>query len=97
MSLSLLGQLVSQAESEGVTLAEVISRTMTNGQMQDAEAEIRSEVEMARSDIEEFMSQVEVASLDSYLAMDDDQLLDVFDDLALALSDGPLAEEEPSW
>jgi len=96
MSLSLLGQLVSQAESEGVTLAEVISRTMTEQQMVEAEREIRSEVARERSDIEEFMSGVEVASLDTYLSMDDDKLLDVFENLAFALSDGPLEAAEPS-
>jgi len=96
MSLSLLEQLVSQAEREGVTLAEVISRTMTEQQMMEAEQEIGSEVARERSDIEEFMSGIEVASLDTYLAMDDDQLLDVFEDLAFAMSDDPLEAAEQS-
>ena len=97
MSLSLLGQLVSQAEGEGVTLAEVISRTMTEQQMAAAEEEIRAEVARERSEIEGFMSGLEVASLETYLSMDDGQLSDVLEDLAFALSDDLVVEDEASW
>jgi len=96
MSLPLLGQLVSQAESEGVTLAEVISRTMTEQQMAAAEEEIRAEVARERSEIEEFLSDVKVASLETYLSMDDGQLSDVLEDLAFTLSDDLVAEDEAS-
>jgi len=97
MSLPLLEQLVSQAESEGVTLAEMISRTMTEQQMAATEEEIRAEVARERSEIEGFMSDLEVASLETYLSMDDDHLSDVFEDLAFALSDELVTEDEASW
>ncbi len=60
-------KLVSQAEDEGVTLAEMISRTLTPGQIDDLQSRLCVELVSGYNRIEGFMSEVRVPSLDEIM------------------------------
>lgn len=77
MTLSRIMELVSQAENEGITLAEMISRTMSSEQIDSAEAELAEELSHNYGNIEEFMSDVEVPSLDEIESLSEDLLTDL--------------------
>ena len=62
-----MAELASQAESEGVTLAEVIARTMTKKDMDRAQARIESQIAKNYAGISDFMSEISVPSLDEIL------------------------------
>ncbi len=94
MSLSRIEELVSQAEKEDATLAEVITRSMSEEEIASAETEIRSRISSGYREIEDFMAGVEVASLEHYLTMDEDELANMQQDLASVLSDDSVAEDE---
>lgn len=67
MAFTSMSDLVSQAENEGVTLAEVIARTMTSEEMDRAQAEIESQLAEGYPGIEDFMSEVSVPSLEEIM------------------------------
>ena len=71
MGLSKLMDLVSQAEKEGVTLASVIARSMSEEDMAVAQAELDLEMSSNRQSIADFMGGIEVPSLEEIMAMDD--------------------------
>jgi len=77
MTLSRIMELVSQAENEGITLAEMISRTMSSEQIDSAKAELSDELSHNYGNIEEFMSDVEVPSLDEIESLSEDLLTDL--------------------
>ena len=88
MGLSLLMNLVSQAEKEGVTLASVIARTMSEEDMARAQSEIAMEMGNSSSSIAHFMSGIDIPSLEEIMADDDLQT----DDLEEEASDEVLTE-----
>jgi len=58
-----LVELASQAEKEGITLAEVISRTLDPRELDLMQAELADELSENYRNIEGFMSGIEVPSL----------------------------------
>jgi hypothetical protein len=66
-----IGELVSQAEKEGVTLAEMISRTMTPSQMDELQSGLCVELASNYCTIEGFMRDVQVPGLDELLGSDE--------------------------
>ena len=68
MSLSKLVDLVGRAEEEGVTLAAMISAHLSPEELERARLELSMELSKSYSAIEDFMSDVEVPSLDDIVA-----------------------------
>ena len=66
-----VGELVSQAEKERVTLAEMISRTLTPGQMDEMQSGLCIELASNYGKIEGFMRDVKVPSLDELMGPDE--------------------------
>lgn len=66
-----VGELVSQAERERVTLAEMISRTMTLEQMDELQSGLRTELASNYGNIEGFMRDVRVPSLYELTGLDE--------------------------
>jgi len=58
-----LVELASQAEKEGITLAEVISRTLDPRELDLMQAELADELSENYRNIEGFMSGIEVPSI----------------------------------
>jgi ribosome-binding protein aMBF1 (putative translation factor) len=63
--------LASQAEKEGITLAEVISRTLDPRELDLMQAELADELSENYQYIEEFMSGVEVPSLGEMMNLEE--------------------------
>jgi ribosome-binding protein aMBF1 (putative translation factor) len=63
--------LASQAEKEGITLAEVISRTLDPRELDLMQAELADELSENYQNIEEFMSGVEVPSLGEMMNLEE--------------------------
>jgi hypothetical protein len=68
MSLSKLVELVGKAEEEGVTLAAMISTNLSPEELERARLELSMEISKSYSAIEDYMSDVEVPSLDDIVA-----------------------------
>jgi hypothetical protein len=66
-----VGELVSQAENEGVTLAEMISRTLTPKQMDEMQSGLCIELASSYRKIEGFMHDVNVPSLEELMGSDE--------------------------
>lgn len=66
-----VNELVSQAENEGITLAEMISRTMTPEQMDDMQSGLCVELASNYGKIEGFMRDVRVPSLDELVGLNE--------------------------
>jgi len=66
-----VGELVSQAEKERVTLAEIISRTMTPEQMDELQNGLRTELASNYGNIEGFMRDIKVPSLYELTGLDE--------------------------
>jgi hypothetical protein len=64
-------ELVSQAEKEGVTLAEMISRTLTPEQIDDMQSGLCNELASNYGKIERFMREVRVPSLDELMGLNE--------------------------
>jgi hypothetical protein len=71
MARATLVDLVSQAEKEGITLAEVISRSLSPKELDLMQAELADELSNNYRNIEEFMSGVEVPSLGELMNLED--------------------------
>jgi hypothetical protein len=71
MARATLVDLVSQAEKEGITLAEVISRSLSPKELDLMQAELADELSKNYRNIEEFMSGVEVPSLGELMNLED--------------------------
>jgi len=72
MSYSNMMRFVSQAEKEGVTLAEVLTRKLSARDLDEIQADLVEELSSNYRNIEDFMSDVSVPSIDEVLAMDQD-------------------------
>ncbi|OGS52375.1 MAG: hypothetical protein A3K75_05205 [Euryarchaeota archaeon RBG_13_61_15] len=98
MSMASVGieQLASQAEKEGVTLAEMITRHMSMEDIDRAQAVIHAELASNYSSIEDFMQNLEPSSPLNLAGMSEEELLDLQEEVVLSLSDssGIVAEEE---
>ena len=66
-----LVELASQAEKEGITLAEIISRTLDPRELDIMQAELADELSVNYRNIEGFMSGVEVPSLGELMDLDE--------------------------
>lgn len=66
-----LVELASQAEKEGITLAEVISRTLDPRELDLMQAELADELSENYRSIEGFMSEVEVPSLGELMNLEE--------------------------
>ena len=67
-----LVELASQAEKEGITLAEVISRTLDPRELDLMQAELADELSENYRNIEGFMSGIEVPSLGELMNLEED-------------------------
>ena len=74
MSMASVGieQLASQAEKEGITLAELLTRDLSSEELDSAQEELVLDLADNYSNIEEFMDGVEVPSLDEIMSSEGD-------------------------
>jgi dsDNA-binding SOS-regulon protein len=72
VSYARLLQLVGQAEKEGITLAELLTRDLSSEELDSAQEELVLDLANNYSDIEEFMNGVEVPSLDEIMSSERD-------------------------
>jgi hypothetical protein len=80
-------ELVRQAESEGVTLAEVISRRLSSGDMDALETELKTRMDANYVLIEGFMQDVDVPSIPDFSNLSEQDLVKMQHDVLSALSD----------
>jgi hypothetical protein len=73
MSVAMMIELVSQAEKEGTTVAEIIARQLTVEQMDKAQAALEEQLAENYRRIEKFMCDVCVPSIDEVMAMSEDE------------------------
>ena len=66
-----LVELASQAEKDGITLAEVISRTLDPRELDLMQAELADELSENYRNIEGFMSGIEVPSLGELMNLEE--------------------------
>ena len=66
-----LVELASQAEKEGITLAEVISRTLESRELDLMQAQLADELSENYRNIEDFMSGIEVPSLGELMNLEE--------------------------
>lgn len=92
MALKMLSELVERAEAEGVTLAEMISRAMSEEEMFLAQEALAQEMSANYAAIEDFMASVSVPSLQELLAELGSEPGDDIEGPELLLSDTPAAE-----
>lgn len=88
MTAYTMDELVSQAESRGVTLAEELSLRLSAEDMEDLEHELAQEMSENLRSIEEFMRDVEVSSSTDFSALSVEELDCMQRDILTALSDG---------
>jgi hypothetical protein len=67
MAHSMLMELASQAEKEGISLGELLARDMTPDEIEIVQAELAGEIAEGYRSISDFMQDVEIPSIDSYL------------------------------
>ncbi len=67
MSHALLQKLVRQSETEGVTLAEIISRTLTASEIDEVQQELAEELSEGYECICDFMGGVDVPTLEEIM------------------------------
>jgi len=98
MSVASIGieQLASQAEKEGVTLAEMITKHMSMEDIDRAQSVIHAELASNYSSIEDFMQGLEPSSPLNLAGMSEEELLGLQEETMLSLSDSSciVAEEE---
>ena len=92
MALSHMKKLASQADDEGVTLAEKISRSMTPEEIDKMQCDLERELAANYRNIEEFMSGIDVPSIDDILSMNDEELLSLLGENIGPLSDDVAAD-----
>ena len=66
-----LVELASQAEKEGITLAEVISRTLDPRELDLMQAELADQLSENYRNIEDFMSGIDVPSLGELMNLEE--------------------------
>ena len=87
MAYSNMMRFVSQAEDEGVTLAEVLTRKLSARDLDKMQAALAEELSSNYRNIEDFMSDVSVPSIDEVLAMDQDEQVGLQSESGRELSD----------
>lgn len=92
MALSDMMRLASQAEKEGVTLAERISRSVSPEDIDRMQEELERELAASYRNIEEFMGGIEVPSIDDILSMGDEELLNLLGENVPVSSDETAAD-----
>ncbi len=91
MAYTNMMRFVSQAEKEGVTLAEVLTRTLSAKDLDEAQANLAEELSSNYRSIEDFMSDVSVPSIDEILSSCDESQPGQMSQSGRALSDdGPV-------
>ncbi len=88
---TVLDRLVSQADKNGVTLAEMMAKELSPGEIDRMQNYLRREMRENYEAIEEFMRDVDVPGNYDFSSMDESELSSLRDDLLEALSDGPIA------
>lgn len=91
---AVLDRMVSQADQEGVTLAEVMARELSPSDMDRMQLYIREEMAASYTAIEEFMGCIEVTGTVDFTSMSDAELDEYQENLLSALSDAPLIADE---
>lgn len=71
MASMTLVELAGQAEKEGITLAEVISRTLDSRELDLMQAELADELSENYRNIEGFMSGIEVPSIGELMNLEE--------------------------
>lgn len=87
MAYSNMMRFVSQAEEEGVTLAEVLTRKLSARDLDKIQAALAEELSSNYRNIEDFMSDVSVPSIDDILAMDQEEQVGLQSESGRELSD----------
>lgn len=93
VSLSSLEELVSQADKEGVTLAEVIARSMTPGQMNTLQKGLAVQLSDNYTKIADFMQNVETSSMVDIEGMGIEELVSLRNEIMHGPSDADLRAE----
>ncbi|MCJ2533271.1 MAG: hypothetical protein LN411_05060 [Candidatus Thermoplasmatota archaeon] len=86
---TLLDKLVSQADQNGVTLAEIMTKELSPGDIDRMQQYLRHEMDDNYSAIEGFMQDIEVPDTYDFSSMDESELANLQVDLLEALSDTP--------
>ena len=85
----MLQKLVSQAEEEGVPLAQVMARELSMNEIDSLEGFLREEMNENYAAIADFMRDVDVSGSYDFSSMSEDQLDELQQELMYALSDAP--------
>ena len=88
---NVLQKLVSQAEEEGVPLAQVMARELSMDEIDSLEGFLRAEMDDNYAAIADFMKDVEVSGSYDLSMMSEDELDRLKQELTYALSDTPLS------
>jgi hypothetical protein len=86
-----LDRLVSQADREGVPLAQVMARELSVNEIDRIQQFLRREMSENYSAIEGFMKDVEVPGTYDFSSMAEEQLTVIQEGIMGALSDTPLS------
>jgi len=87
VGVSSLDELVSQADREGVTLAEVIARSMTPRQMNTLQKGLTTELERNYAKISAFMEDVDISSMVEIEGMSIEELMGLRNEIMQSASD----------
>lgn len=90
---TVLDRMVSQADQEGVTLAEVVTRKLSSGDIDRIQQYIHKEMADNYAAIEDFMKDIEVTGTFDFSSMSQDELDECQENLKSALSDAALVAE----
>lgn len=86
----ILERLISQAEEEGITLAQVMTRELSMNEIDQVQESLRTEMADNYAAIEDFMENVEVPGSYDFSSISEEQLTILQEELMYALSDTPL-------
>ena len=89
----MIDELVSQAEREGVALAEIINRELGPKDIDSMQRFLSEELSKNYKAIEHFMSDIEIPGTYDFSSMDEDSLCSLQEELRGFLSDAPLLAE----
>jgi len=84
--------LVSQADQEGKTLAEILTRGLSSKELDRLQREVTQRIRANYISIASFMSDVDVPSTPDFASMTEEQLTDFEKEFLFALSDDSLAD-----
>ncbi len=84
---TMLNKLVSQADQNGVTLAEIMAKELSPGEIDRMQQYLRREMNDNYSAIEGFMQDIDVPGTYDFSSMDESELANLQVNLLEALSD----------